>query len=121
MGWDKKHYKEIFKWVYSQLGGGLNPEIYTSLEKPVWNGDIFISMLPDIIHREDWEGAQATKDALIKWYNEHLPPGESPLTEEALIRIPAYQEHPACGYHLSLGKPDDPSGIASGGCINGCM
>jgi len=115
MPWDRKYYKTIFKWVYGQLGTGLNPKIYTSLKEPVWQGSIFISMLPELIHREDYEGAQATKDAIVKWYNERLPKGKPPFTENDLIKIAPYEQREKIAGIICFGLRNDKSGLASGG------
>lgn len=116
MAWDQESYEELKAWVKPQLGSGYPASIYG---KDVMHIDVFIGMLPGMIEKEQWEQAQAIKDAIREWINENLPEGEAPVPEDATLKLSPYVEREPCGYHISLGDPDDPSGLASGGSING--
>lgn len=101
MAWDKKHYKEIYEHVQAIFKLG-------------WSPEVFLPVVRGCIEAGDFEAAQATSDAIRKWFEDHsvsIPP-------DATLKLPDTYEEPR-GYHLSLGVPDDFSGMASGGAIWG--
>lgn len=118
MPWDKKHYREIKKWVKPQLGGGYPGSIYG---KDVFHMDVFKDMIPELVEKGNYEEAQAIKDAIMEWFNEHLAPGEAPITPDRTLRLQAYKKQKPIGYHLSMGNPDDKYGLEPGYGFTGCM
>lgn len=115
MPWDKKHYREIKKWVKPQLGGGYPASIYG---KDVEHMDVFVDMIPELVEKGNYEAAQAVKDAIMEWFNEHLPKGEARITPDNTLRLKAYKKRKPCRYHLSMGNPDDKYGMEPGYGIN---
>lgn len=102
MAFDKKHYKEIKKWVL------------LSLKEYHYDPTIFLPVIAACLKDEDFEAAQATSDAIRQWFEEQ---GET-IPPEATLKIPDTCEDPE-GYIICLGNPDDPSGMKSGGALWG--
>lgn len=103
------HYKAIKKWVLHELNH--RPILLADKIKcPVEWAKTFFPLIPDCVHREDYEAAQATKDAIIEFLNGF----GAEIPDDAQLRIPEYKPMDAHGI-ICFGKKGDPSGMASGG------
>ena len=67
------------------------------LNKPPWCSDVkcpvewaetFLCLIPDCVHREDYEAAQATKDAIIQFLNKF----GAEIPDDARLTLPEYKE-----------------------------
>jgi hypothetical protein len=83
MKWDKKHYAEVKEFVSHQVGH--RPWCYDG-DFSTWL-TVWTSMIQHCIHDEDYEGAQATKDAITEFLNKHLPEVDH-IHRDAIIRLP---------------------------------
>ena len=83
--------------------------------------DVFLDMIPELVEKGNYEEAQAIKDAIMEWFNEHLPEGEARITPDNTLRLKDYKKRKRCGYHLSMGNPDDICGMEPGYGINGSV
>lgn len=76
--WNKKHYKEIKAFVLSTLKEPVDPGKRDPItgRLPVSFREYIqpkLRLMVDCASREDFEGAQATKDALVEFTNRYLP------------------------------------------------
>jgi len=107
----KEYYDQIKEFVHSLLNG-VPFQIADKVTCPVEWAKTFFPMISDCVHREDYEGAQATKDAIIEFLNKF----GLEIPEDAQLKIPEYKETEMHGI-LCLAKEGDISGLASGGAI----
>lgn len=108
--WDKKYYKEIYNWMCENLK--YSPIWYLKGEKPcpIEHVKTYFPLISDCVHREDYEAAQATKDAIINFLNKL----GAEIPDSAELKIPDYKAIKIRGL-ICYGKKNDPSGFASGG------
>jgi hypothetical protein len=105
-----KYYKEVKKfmdWNFSHVDYRLMEKFKT---RPDLYAQTFFGLIPDCVQREDYEGAQATKDAIIEFLNKF----GMEIPDDAQLRLPEYKPMDAHGI-LCFGKEGDPTGIGSGG------
>jgi hypothetical protein len=97
-------YKKLCKETISHIP---NHEIYGC--KPIFPPSILLALLPDYIERQNFEACKAVVDTIREWCAEYgidVPP-------DTTLIIPPKRDIAVHG-HLSLGDPDDPTGIGSG-------
>lgn len=113
--WDKKHYQILKKWIGERL-----KKYPFQLHERVQKGEIdaldwaksYIGLIPGCIHRGDYEGAQATRDAVIEFLNGF----GLDIPENAVLNLPEYQPKQIYAL-LCFAKIGDPSGMANGGAM----
>jgi hypothetical protein len=108
--WDKEHYKNVKSFMDEHILG----VHYTLVEKykkdPVAWAMTFFPLINQAVKDEDYEAAQATKDAIIDFLNRF----GAKIPDSIEFKLPKY--HPIKVRALvCYGKEDDPSGMASGG------
>lgn len=106
---DRKHYKEIKDFMLQILN---NRPWCCDVKCPVEWAMTFFPLIPECVQREDYEGAQATKDAIIEFLNGF----GAEIPKDAMLNLPEYEPKTIRGI-VCFGKEDDPSGLASGGAI----
>lgn len=111
MAFKKREYNFFKKLCRGLTAGSPNHEIYGC--EPIFPPSLLLSMLPDYIEAQNFEACKAIEDVIREWFVEHGV--EVPIG--ATLKIPPKNERRFHG-HLSLGDPDDPSGLANGGTYN---
>ena len=120
MAFKKRDYKIYKKWMDEQLSHGfyLNPAVYTSLPADDHFGtcvDMARSIFTSMVKAENWEAAKAVSDSVRDFFAKF----GHPIPEDATLKLkePRNSEDNFHG-HISLGDPDDPTGMGSGGAVN---
>lgn len=85
MAFDRKHYKEIKKFVSWTLNNP--PWCYTGKCPFDW-AKVHVKLVAQCVHSEDYEGAKATSDAIREFLNQFL---KEPIKEDALLNLPEYE------------------------------
>lgn len=67
--WDKKHYTEVKKFTLYQLE---HRDFRITIDSPFEWAETFLPLLNYYISVEDYEAAQAMKDAIMKFINQFL-------------------------------------------------
>ena len=80
--WDKKHYREIKKFTLYQLQ---HKDFRTTINCPFEWAETFLPLLNYCISVEDYEGAQAMKDAIMDFLNDFLI---EKITKKDLLKLP---------------------------------
>lgn len=108
MPWDKKYYNAIRKFV--KYGLEHRPfQLGDRVTCPVEWAITFFPLITMSVQNEDWEAAQATKDAITSFLRKF----GAKIPRSATLKIPdTYTEHKG-GFHISMGNPDDPTGFSS--------
>jgi hypothetical protein len=88
MPFDRKRYRETKKWMLESLSikQWCMPENWTLSDQI----KAYLPLIVDCAHREDYEGAQATKDAIVEFLNKFLPESER-LTGFEKLNLPDYE------------------------------
>lgn len=108
---DKKHYKEIKKFVLLKLS--TRPALLADkITCPVEWAKTFFPLISDCAAREDYEAAQGTKDAIIEFLNKF----GAELPKDVEFKLPEYKILEAHGI-ICFGKKGDLSGMGSGGAM----
>ena len=110
--WDKKYYKEIKTFMDNQLWHVDYRLAEKYKDNPAGWAQSHFNLITDCVHREDYEAAQATKDAIIEFLNKL----GAEIPNDAALNIPDYAPMEIHGI-ICLGKSDDPTGMGSGGAI----
>jgi len=82
MAFDKRHYKEVKKHTLWMLN---NPSVFVRTDcKAEW-AITFLPVLVECVESEDYEGAQAMKDAIKEFIG-------LPADEEILLALPSWKD-----------------------------
>lgn len=87
----------------------LNPEIYTSLKGKDERFNIALRILAEMIRSENFEAAQAIRDAMIEFFREI----KVEIPDDPLLNIPSIETVPPRGI-ICYARPDDPFGLLPG-------
>jgi hypothetical protein len=85
MAFDRKHYKEVKIYMDGILN---NPPFQIALDGkpcPVNWAKGFFGLITDCVEREDYEGAKATRDSIIEFFNSF----GAAIPEDARLTLPA--------------------------------
>lgn len=66
MAFDRKHYREIKNYMMDRL---MRPPCHYTGNNPIDWAVGFFDLISDCVAREDYEGAKATRDAIIEFLN----------------------------------------------------
>jgi len=89
MPFDKKYYKQIKAFVAEQLQ---QPSFLYTGKCPFEWAKTFLPLVKDCEHREDYEAAQATSDAIMEFLNQFLPADQQLTKEKDILKLPEYKE-----------------------------
>lgn len=84
MSFDKKHYKSVRQHMTYVLN---NRPWCVEVDDPVEWARVYIPMISFCNEQEDYEGAKATKDAIIEFINQFIPDQKDKLTTDILLRL----------------------------------
>ncbi len=110
MPFRKRHYNEIKKFMEQRLK---YVPMFCEIKCPVEWAKTFLPLISDCVHREDYEAAKATADAIREFLNKFLS-DENKIPETTQLNLPEYVETEIRGI-ICYGDPNDKSGLASGG------
>lgn len=109
---NKEEIKEVKKFFLRTLNH--RPWCCTT-DCPVEWAKVFFPQISKAIHDEEYELAQALKDAVRIFLNQFLDKPNK-IKKSATLKLPEYVETKVYGI-VCLGDPDDPLGMKSGGAI----
>lgn len=112
MSWDKEYYREIKKFMDYEVS---HKHFLCTIDCPIEYVKTFLPLISMSIEKEDYEAAQATKDAIMQFLNKFLKDGNK-IKKSDTLKLPAYVEIEAHGI-VCLGDPNDKTGMASGGAF----
>lgn len=111
MGFKKREYNFYKKLSEHAIRNVPNCAIYGC--KQIFPPTVLLDMLPEFIEEENFEACKAISDTIREWCTKH----NIEIPADATLIIPPKRETVIHG-HVSLGDPNDPYGLASGGSIN---
>lgn len=84
---DKKYYREIYNWICENLK--FSPTWYLKGENPcpIEHVKTYFPLISDCVHREDYEAAKATRDAIIDFLNKL----GAEIPNDAVFILPEYK------------------------------
>jgi hypothetical protein len=87
MAFDRKHYKEIKKFMLWRLN---HVSCFSNVTCPIEWVKTFLPLLADCVHREDYEAAKATKDTIREFLNQFM---EEKIAEDAMLKLPEIKSY----------------------------
>ncbi|MBB6126955.1 hypothetical protein [Mucilaginibacter lappiensis] len=87
--WDKKHYQEIYDFMIATLS---SVPWCSNVKCPFEWAKSKLPLITMSIEKEDYEAAQATKDAIKNFLNRFLD-DENKITNEATLKLPTAGQH----------------------------
>ncbi|WP_183560626.1 hypothetical protein [Mucilaginibacter sp. SP1R1] len=82
--WDEKHYQEIYEFMMATLG---SVPWCSDVKCPVEWAKTKLPLVSMCVANEDYEGAQATKDAIMDFLNQFLSESEK-ITDQQTLKLP---------------------------------
>lgn len=107
MNWDEEYYKEIYDFMIKTLSQ--SNYAWLTGKKPciIKHVTSFLPMITDCVHNEDYEGAKATRDAIIYFLRER----GADIADDIKFILPEYKPMKINGI-ICYGKEDGTSGGA---------
>lgn len=103
MAFNQQYYNEIKEFALHYLSHRPFHPSYTGT--PMSHTLFIVGYIADAIREEDFEMAQALKDAVMEFVNEH---SDEKLTKDVLLIIPEWKERdPICGIICCAPKPGE--------------
>lgn len=103
-------YKKLCKWAIRNVPPA---QLYDCDPVKFSPPSVLLGMLPDFIEEQNFEACKAIEDTIREWFVER----SVDIPADATLKIPPKSEDEIHGL-ISLGDPNDPYGLASGGAIS---